>query len=93
MKKQHTQGPWTSRGLKIQAEGKEIAEIKMLDGEFGKYKASANTRLIAAAPEMYEALNDALGELGSMLDEVDDQFGRSGNETYLKIQSILAKIE
>ena len=59
---EYTQGPWKARGFGIHAPSKwTIAFIETdshitLDGDFDEPLALANARLIAAAPDLLEAL-------------------------------------
>lgn len=64
---QHTPGPWgfTLTGRIIKSDGdaptKDIARV--VEGEFNEYRA--NITLIAAAPDLVEALRAVMGELWS----------------------------
>lgn len=65
MTKQHTPGPWfyddSLKGrLVINSERASVAVIPYLDAE-----AIANARLIAAAPELLEALKDMVDAYGA----------------------------
>jgi len=57
----HTPGPWTvskrAKGLAINGPRNQVAIIGFLDDQ-----ATADAALIAAAPELYEALRNLLGE-------------------------------
>jgi hypothetical protein len=58
MNTQHTPGPWHTageQGVQIRSEKHQIAKVWAMRGNEWK----ANARLIAAAPEMLEALKDA----------------------------------
>lgn len=66
----HTPGPWTWKiegfaGYKLIAEdGTKVADDGSADGEYGGWMNDPNepnARLIAAAPELLEALVDLLG--------------------------------
>lgn len=61
-KSKHTPGPWSTgaKGGIVQAGPITIA---MVQGGYGKEEAAANARLIAAAPELAEALLAVLSEL------------------------------
>lgn len=54
----HTAGPWNARGLHVlrdpQRDGRAIANVDRND--FGTEASHANARLIAAAPDLLEAL-------------------------------------
>jgi hypothetical protein len=63
MAAKHTAGPWTAdveRGRVLCPRAQVAAEIA--DPDTGE-PSEANTRLIAAAPEMYEALRDCVRAL------------------------------
>lgn len=60
----HTPGPWVHAtdigqvGSVEYADGTVIAQAQQLPGDFGGKQRNANARLIAAAPDMLEALID-----------------------------------
>ena len=57
----HTKGPWTQNGSKVRNANRCIvADVRDLDhaNPATAHAALANARLIAAAPEMLEALKD-----------------------------------
>ncbi len=58
MKAEHTSGPWNTHGGNIVQDsiGQDIAKCWMVNGA----KECANARLIAAAPELLDALRGAL---------------------------------
>ena len=61
----HTPGPWgyeSSLGLILSNEGKVIAD---------PIQGVADARLIAAAPEMYDLLDDAMTELASIVNNYE----------------------
>jgi hypothetical protein len=68
----HTPGPWTvGRDFSIIAGSEEIAALYTNDGadDSKPYPVEANARLIAAAPELLEALKDAVDGEGDMTAE------------------------
>jgi len=75
----HTPGPWMSDDSEIYAGSVMIAETSPLTGDFGLGGFSANelanARLIAAAPELLEALEDALEFIEGYADVVDGSYG------------------
>jgi hypothetical protein len=71
MKQKHTEGPWSvSAGNEIRkAEGVPMLLATVNNSEGAKingYDAEANARLMAAAPELLEALDDLVFYLGDM---------------------------
>lgn len=55
MSKQHTPGPWhVSNGVQIRSAKHQICKVWMMRNGEG----NANARLIAAAPELLQALQD-----------------------------------
>lgn len=64
-KAQHTPGPWSfsskggSNGTVLSGDF-VIARCQRIDGDEWKQQSRANARLIAAAPELLEALNELL---------------------------------
>ena len=64
----YTKGPWFNKGYEIQANGcsVEIAKVTV----FNQGKANAN--LMAAAPELLEALQDCLDSLGNEFNLPED---------------------
>jgi hypothetical protein len=71
----HTPGPWGysndlnrnsgTPGYSVGVAGQQIAEIDHTDTAMGR-DAEANARLIAAAPEMLEALEECITSEGAM---------------------------
>lgn len=74
MKTQHTPGPWRIHGVTkttiLNEEGKEIYDGANYQNNFEE--AKANAKLIAAAPELLEALKNLVEYLGE--DWQHDQF-------------------
>lgn len=54
----HTPGPWIIKGLSVRATDARETIICEVTGAEGNPIAVADTRLIAAAPEMLEALQE-----------------------------------
>jgi len=96
MESKHTPGPWDTQHTAtlewaqqsvVYAEGQEWAVALVYDGEHHE----ANAALIAAAPDMYEALVDAARLVGLILagDEAVDVADMEA--TYNGISAALAK--
>jgi hypothetical protein len=67
MKKTHTPGPWTKEGATILQAHTNKGICKLLGSEQDQ---NANARLIAAAPDMFDALQavrDAYGDRDTLL--------------------------
>lgn len=96
---QHTQGPWKAQGARVakihihKSRGHEFTtEIIDCGPKFNGFtprsEQEANARLIAAAPELLEALEESL----SALEYVADIRGINGdNVTLSKIRTAIAK--
>lgn len=96
----HTKGPWKVKNWKYASPGREsvptitngqdaIAEVFPLwcPDDRGDERA-ANARLIAAAPELLEALTNIYGELCEMVG-----FGGVSTESMQDAESAIAKAE
>lgn len=72
---QFTPGPWeingSDHGFVIATEGHSLAAVWPESLRGRKFDAKANAFLIAAAPELYEALKWALENIQGMIDEDD----------------------
>lgn len=92
----HTPGPWTAEPRDDGADGFIVRDA---DGEFVNYlcdsrygdgrkdpTAEVNARLIAAAPELYEALR-------ALLDGPGDGFGHPSEAERQKARAALAKVK
>jgi hypothetical protein len=66
---EYTQGKWEVKGLKIECFGQGIIALCPTPQEGGTFNCSANARLIAKAPAMYEALKKANEELKRYLED------------------------
>lgn len=84
----HTKGPWFINESEVCAELKEgiitIAEIARTGAGFTRKEEDANAKLIAAAPELLEALKEMMAfyrtieEDESLITEVDrDRYARA----------------
>jgi len=99
MEAKFTKGPWGVREHGVQnlynvvAQHAGIASVALWEsGEPGNdVEALANAHLIATAPEMYEALNDALGELEALRDAPDSDYARPDETTIIDLDRVLAK--
>jgi hypothetical protein len=68
----HTPGPWTVHQFDGGDEGQSVMPVngeQAVAGPFYGTEAQTNARLIAAAPEMLEALRDAALDLTDYTDE------------------------
>jgi hypothetical protein len=80
---EHTPGPWTwgeyFQGLYGSGKDNEVLEYFPCEGMFLEHnRREANARLIAAAPDLLEALKGALGSLLYVQYEYGDQVGGWG---------------
>ena len=66
MTSKHTPGPWVWRGYKTQGI-EDVLEPYMCQAEGFIEVSGPNARLIAAAPDMYEALREAVQQHGHAL--------------------------
>jgi len=95
----HTPGPWITgdwtafAGLSVrQADGKSPDKwtgplIARVVNEAHYEQCSANARLIAAAPEMYEALKNALNTIRALTEDYDTR------QSFIKGQELIARVE
>lgn len=95
MKAKHTPGPWTINdsmakdGRKsclwyyIYAEGKTVAEVKGRHCKIKNSTALSNAKLIAAAPELLEALSEFIDYYES------DFFNFTANDGYVKADWVI----
>jgi hypothetical protein len=69
--KQHTQGPWVANGNQIHAANKHETFVADVFDQNGDTKG--NARLIAAAPELLDAINEAEKHLSGwfMVEDAD----------------------
>lgn len=95
----HTPGPWQADGFEINKEGLEpkgSATVWHVAGT--SYSLAdpdtrrANARLIAAAPELLEALKDCLGYVISDYESRDGGFG-GAQESVDRARAAIAKAE
>ena len=64
MSEKFTEGPWVANGDKIETiDGILRARIAIIDDGAGIDDPNANARFIAAAPDLYEALNRIYNKL------------------------------
>lgn len=70
MTAKHTPGPWhVANGVQIRGAREQIAKVWMMRGGEG----NANARLIAAAPELLEALQFVMTASGEQLSTAFEQ--------------------
>jgi hypothetical protein len=79
----HTPGPWTTIHQDQRVVAAPVGKIRPTVAEcisslIEYSERKANARLIAAAPELLEALKDMLAEFDTILDEVKDSFSDQG---------------
>lgn len=81
--------------LKIEGlslERKCVPVMEMIEyGEIPKEESEANSNLIAAAPDLLEALKDLTDEVGSWLCSGDIGFGEEDVPEYLKALEVINK--
>lgn len=83
----HTPGPWTVKRGQVQAETSQGYVIIGLAPGWSLKEQQANLRLIAAAPELLEALKSALSVLQLWVDDPDDE------EMLERLPALIAKAE
>lgn len=93
----HTPGPWhwlfdADGDHLIYAEKCDVLAVTGGEGYLDLVTDEANARVIAAGPEMLEALKAALAELGDYSDEHDGQYAIRP-ETEYKIAAAIQKAE
>lgn len=73
----HTPGPWhVANGVQIRSSRDQIAKVWMMrDGE-----GNANTRLIAAAPELLQALETIINSGTWYISALEIDFGKCDGE-------------
>jgi hypothetical protein len=102
MNAQHTPGPWqnynSSNGRIYKSwsvcnrDGSRIAKIEQMPGQSSEEEA-ANARLIASAPDLLEALQDAeflLRKAGQLAGPMQDSFNRSAADARAAIAKATA---
>lgn len=97
MKSKHTPGPWeyaenSANNFDVFGAGDtvEVAVVWGLDDPL-KAEREANARLIAAAPELLEALEDSLDLFGVFLDHSDKGNTDMHRALGVKIRAAIAK--
>ena len=94
----HTAGPWnriiadghTVRHPQIYSDTGPVANATWL-GDGRVDELNANARLIAAAPDMFEALQDALSDLEFLKNAPDSAYARPDDETIKAVRAAIAK--
>lgn len=96
----HTPGPWTSRpfgdSFAVMVSDKRVAYCYGAFADWDKETAEANAHLIAAAPELLEALKEMCEMHGGIHDEdcpEDDTCGCYGKAFNDRINAVIAKAE
>jgi hypothetical protein len=104
MKQSHTPGPWTDQSIDhsqwgvYDARGRVVAQaqqIKPLPEDLKQVERTANARLIAAAPELLEALEEAENALADYVQTIE-KTGASlnyGRAVLLRARAAIAKAE
>lgn len=90
MKAKHTQGPWTLKEADatipvVGADGKTVASIRYRERDY------SDACLIAAAPEMLEALRDVEFQFGLLYEA--GMLGTEDAETLAAVRAAIAKAE
>lgn len=94
----HTPGPWKwlcelgDSGCLNSASGKVIDYANYEGMWFATYDAktdAANARLIASAPAMYDAIEEALEFIDGYVDVVDGDYGQPAPNRAMRLQSTL----
>ena len=93
----HTPGPWkisleavNTNTLEIIGGRDRIAELNAMGVKLDNDKLFANARLIAAAPELLEALK-SLRAVAYFQREITDS--REGMDALAKVEAVLAKVK
>jgi hypothetical protein len=90
----HTPGPWEARGLTIWEPGKSALSIAVVTQH--EPNARANARLISAAPDMLDALEQCAEYFDKFADADHDQDGFVPNEAMQMltlVMNAIAKVE
>lgn len=86
----HTKGPWhiqhCSYYTAICSDEKVIANMRYIDNS-----NEDDAKLISAAPELLEALQDALSELEYLKNAPDSAYARPDDETIKAVRAALTK--
>ena len=93
--KEATPGPWRNEGRFVRAlKIKVVAEVPEGGIYHGKVDA-ANTRLIALAPDLADALADTWGALRDLVEDYEevDPFPTSDGHPLYAARAVLAKLE
>lgn len=72
METKFTPGVWKRDGVVIWGETRPIAQCVFLDARYPLESDSANAQLIAAAPDLYEALDEAINYVAVMCATIGD---------------------
>lgn len=90
-----TPGPWTADGADVLAKVGHVTFFvhdysRAIKADVGEYEAKANATLIAAAPDLYAAINDALLQIE---DGPNDCSGTMSDGTRVWKGSFLRRVE
>lgn len=95
----HTAGPWFADGHFVGTNEQDTQTVAYVDDHRNKKLRTdeehrANARLIAAAPEMLEAMRDALGNLGDIVRHAEPESVREQAEaTWHALKAVIKKAE
>lgn len=93
----HTPGPWEAVGSEVRTKRTDVDlrgwGIATLQFSSEPDRREANARLIAAAPEMFEALLDVLDDLERRYDGAPDSSTKWMIRPIQAIEAVIAKAE
>jgi len=91
----HTPGPWGLDGVHEVVDATSAGVVQLWHWNKSNNERDANARLIAAAPEMYEALRELLAEWDAENDRTmeEDSAFQPDSAAIEAIRAVLAKID
>lgn len=93
-KQTHTPGPWVAHGRNVSVEGRDIEfPVAQVTDILHEAEAFANARLIAAAPDLLEALRGCVEQLGHYLLSVESGKDDDAESAYQYGMAMIAKAE